>query len=61
VAETPTATEAIIRGPFDEARDADILGRPLAPLVVESGVLRVSLGPWEIRTIQLRRTPHGAS
>jgi len=60
VAEMPTATEALIRGPFDEARDADILGRPLGPLVVEPGLLRVSLGPWEIRTIQLRPTPHGA-
>jgi mannosylglycerate hydrolase len=59
VAESPSATEAVIRGPFDEARDADILGRPMGPLVPEAGQLRVSLGPWEIRTIQLRPTRAG--
>jgi alpha-mannosidase len=54
VAETPTATEAVIRGPFDAARDADLLGRPAATLLAEPGVLRLALGPWEIRTVHLR-------
>jgi alpha-mannosidase len=61
VAETPIATEAIIRGPFDEARDADLLGRPMGPLVGEPGRLRVPLGPWEIRTIHLRPAPERAT
>jgi mannosylglycerate hydrolase len=54
VAETADATEAVIRGRFDEAREADLLGRPMGGLATEPGVLRVSLGPWEIRTIHLR-------
>ena len=54
VAETPVATDAVIRGPFDEAREADLLGRPMGALATESGVLRVSLGPWELRTVHLR-------
>ena len=61
VAETPIATEAIIRGPFDEARDADILGRPMGPLIAEPGLLRVPLGPWEIRTVHLRAASQGAA
>jgi alpha-mannosidase len=54
VAETAAATEALIRGPFDEARDADLLGRPAGALPAEPGSLRLPLGPWEIRTVQLR-------
>jgi alpha-mannosidase len=54
VAETATVTEAVIHGPFDEARDADLLGRPLGPLATQPGLLRLTLGPWEIRTVQLR-------
>jgi mannosylglycerate hydrolase len=54
VAETGAPTDAVIRGRFDEVRDADLLGRPMGPLTSEPGVLRLSLGPWEIRTIQLR-------
>ena len=54
VAETRNPTEAVIRGRFDEARDADLLGRPMGALAAEPGVLRLSLGPWEIRTIHLR-------
>jgi alpha-mannosidase len=60
VAETAAATEALVRGPFDEARDADLLGRPLGSLASETGVLRVSLGPWEIRTVQLHSAANGA-
>jgi alpha-mannosidase len=54
VAETAAPTEALIRGPFDEARDADLLGRPAGALPGEAGSLRLPLGPWEIRTVQLR-------
>ncbi len=54
VAEGATATEAVVRGPFDAARDADLLGRPLGALATDGGALRVALGPWEIRTVQLR-------
>jgi mannosylglycerate hydrolase len=61
VAETATATEAVIRGPFDEARDADLLGRPLGSLPTEPGLLRLALGPWEIRTVQLRSAHEGTS
>ncbi len=32
VAETRNPTEAVIRGRFDEARDADLLGRPMGAL-----------------------------
>jgi alpha-mannosidase len=56
VAETPTPTEAVIRGPFDAARDADLLGRPAAALRTEPGLLRLGLGAWEIRTVHLRPT-----
>ena len=56
VAMTAGATEAVIRGPFDAAWDADLLGRPMGALAVEPGLLRVALGPWEIRTIQLQGT-----
>jgi mannosylglycerate hydrolase len=56
VAETSSATEAVIRGPFEEAREADLLGRPTGGLASEPGVLRLPLGPWEIRTIHLRST-----
>ena len=54
VAERATATEAVVRGPFDAARDADLLGRPLGSLATDGGILRLTLGPWEIRTVQLR-------
>jgi len=56
VAETASATEAVIRGPFDEAREADLLGRPMGVLASQPGEVRMSLGPWEIRTIHLRST-----
>ena len=57
VAETASATEAVVRGSFDEARDADLLGRPMGALASAPGLLRLPLGPWEIRTIHLRSTP----
>ena len=54
VAETASATRAVITGPFDAARNADLLGRPLGTLVTSGGRLEVELGAWEIRTVQLR-------
>jgi mannosylglycerate hydrolase len=53
VAETAEPTEAVIRGAFDGARDADLLGRPAGIPAARPGILHLSLGPWEIRTIQL--------
>ena len=50
-----SATEAIVRGTFREARVVDLLGREGASLPVEDGsVLRLPLGPWEIATVRLR-------
>ena len=61
VAERPSPVEARIVRPDREARDADILGRPGEPLPVEVGGVRGhGLGPWEIRTIQLRTAPECA-
>ena len=58
VAETADATEAAIHGPFDEARGADLLGRPAGALPMQpgAGALRLPLGPWEIRTVLLHAT-----
>ncbi|MGZ8527839.1 MAG: glycoside hydrolase family 38 N-terminal domain-containing protein [Candidatus Limnocylindrales bacterium] len=57
VAERPTAVRVAIRGAIDAAREVDLLARPGAPLAVAGGVLELDLGPWEIRTIQLRPSP----
>ena len=57
VAESADPTQAVVRGPFHEARDADLLGRPLGSLAADGGTLRLALGPWEIRTVQLRSRP----
>ena len=55
VAEHASATDAIVRGTFREARVVDMLGREGASLPVEDGsVLRLPLGPWEIATVRLR-------
>jgi alpha-mannosidase len=54
VAESPTAVNATLRGAFDEAREADLLGRPGAPLACNAGSLALDLAPWEIRTVQVR-------
>ncbi len=55
VNESAAATTATIRIPLAAAREADLLGRPGAylPLTVEG--LALTLGPWEIRTVQLLR------
>jgi 2-O-(6-phospho-alpha-D-mannosyl)-D-glycerate hydrolase len=56
VAERPTAVHAVIRGAVDAAQEIDLRGRPRASLSVSAGVVELDLGPWEIRTIQLRPT-----
>ena len=55
VARTPAPTVATLAGrPIRTARDVDLLGRAGTVRDVErDGSLRVSLGPWEIRTLQL--------
>jgi alpha-mannosidase len=55
VAENATATTAIVRGPFHEARAVDLLGREGEALHIDDGsILRLPLGPWEIATVRLR-------
>lgn len=64
VRERPDAGTATVIGPFTEARDCDLLGRPGASLnlvgpgpdpgAAAGGRLELELGPWEIRTVQLR-------
>ena len=54
VCEVPHSVEAVVRGQFDEAREADLLGRPGADRPVADGAITVALGPWEIRTLHLR-------
>ncbi len=58
VNEGPVARWATIHASIDDARDVDLLGRPIpglsaAPLAVSSGQVGVQLGAWEIRTIQV--------
>ena len=53
--EQPEPREVFVAGGFREAREADLLGRQGAALALDGGSLRLRLGPWEIRTIQLRR------
>jgi mannosylglycerate hydrolase len=48
------AQEAVVRGDFVEAREADLLGEPGVGLSVSDGTLRLPLGAWQIRTVQLR-------
>jgi alpha-mannosidase len=54
VNESPSATTATIGIPLAAAREADLLGRPGADLPLAADDLVLTLGPWEIRTIQLR-------
>ncbi len=53
--EVPEPREALVAGGFREAREADLLGRSGDPLALEGGSLRLELGAWEIRTVQLKR------
>jgi alpha-mannosidase len=54
VAEHPVPTEAVIRGPFREARTVDLLGREGVALPCSDALLRLRLGAWEIATVRLR-------
>jgi mannosylglycerate hydrolase len=45
---------ATLRVPIDAAREADLLGRPGAISDASGVALTLDLGPWEIRTVQLR-------
>ena len=56
VAETNAPTVVAISGPpIAAARVVDLLGRPGVDLAVDAdGILQVSLGAWEIRTIRIR-------
>ncbi len=56
VAEDPAPTRAVVSAGITEARDADLLGRPGGALAVADGAVTLDLGPWEIRTIQFRRS-----
>ncbi|WP_298326903.1 glycoside hydrolase family 38 C-terminal domain-containing protein [Haloactinopolyspora sp.] len=58
VAMSELPTTATVTGPFDVARRADLLGRPLGTLTVDSpegetGRVEVSLKAWEIATIHV--------
>ena len=61
VCEHPRGRTATLRGDFEDARDADILGHPGAPLDVDGGELRIHLAPWEIRTLLVRTAAAGHS
>jgi len=51
----PTGTRAAARRrALDILYEADLLGRPGAPLPLDGGALRLELGAWEIRTLLLR-------
>jgi alpha-mannosidase len=47
---------ATIDGAFGRAREVDLLGRPTGDWSPAPGRLELSLGGWEIRTIQLEPT-----
>ncbi|WP_424531893.1 alpha-mannosidase [Sphaerisporangium viridialbum] len=53
VAQHPSPTEAVVRGPFTAARLADTLGRPIRPLDAAGGVVRLPLRPFEIATLHV--------
>jgi mannosylglycerate hydrolase len=54
VCQHPDPVTATIAGGVTAAREADLLGRPGPDLPVTGGALRLELGAWEIRTVQLR-------
>jgi alpha-mannosidase len=51
--ETPEGTALIIRGPFLEAYEADLLGNAGPQLAVRDGSVQLKIAPWEIRTLRL--------
>jgi mannosylglycerate hydrolase len=50
----PDPVTATVGGGLLAASEADLLGRPGAPLPLDGGTLRLELGAWEIRTLLLR-------
>jgi len=50
----PDPVTATVGSGLLAAREADLLGRPGAPLPLTGGALRLELGAWEIRTLLLR-------
>ena len=57
VAEHPDPGAAVISGSFDRAREVDVLGRSMGDLEAGDGRIRLPIGPWQIRTLQVRRGP----
>jgi alpha-mannosidase len=57
VCQHPDPVTATVAGGVVAARAADLLGRPGMALPVAGGALRLELGAWEIRTVQLRVGP----
>jgi mannosylglycerate hydrolase len=57
VCQHPDPVTATVAGGVTAAREADLLGRPGPELPVTGGALRLELGAWEIRTVQLRLGP----
>lgn len=55
VAEHPEPVAVTVRGALLAARRCDLLGVPGQVLSVDEGVLRMTMQPWEIATVQLRR------
>ena len=54
VNESAAPSHTTVHLPLASARDADLLGRPGADLPTADDRLELDLGPWEIRTVQLR-------
>ena len=57
VCQHPDPVTATVAGGIAAAREADLLGRAGPELPVTGGALRLELGAWEIRTVQLRLGP----
>jgi alpha-mannosidase len=55
ICERPTPVRGRLEGGVVEAREADLLGTPGAALDVTAGGVDLDLGPFQIRTLQLRR------
>ena len=55
VNESGQRTTAFLRMPIEAAREADLLGRPGEALDPSHDGLAMDLGPWEIRTVLVRR------
>jgi mannosylglycerate hydrolase len=57
VNEQGVPAQATIHANAEAARQVDLLGRVLDHLPLRDGSLALELGPWELRTVQLRVTP----